>query len=91
MFLPTHTPAFSLFLYLSLCRWQQQQQQQTLKVPPKATAAELSSSNHGLMKHSAPSYKEQQLTLQESYFSLCFAIRLLVVYLTACRCSLVFC
>ena len=88
MFLPTHTPVFSLFLSVSLC-WRQQQE--TLKVPPKATAVELSSGNHGLMKHSAPSYKEQQLTLEQSYFSLCFAILLLVVYLTACRCSLVFC
>jgi len=79
MFLPTHTPVFSLSFSLCLSR----QQQQTLKVAPKARAAELSSSNHGLMKHSAPSYKEQQLTLQQSYFSLCFAILLLVVYLTA--------
>jgi hypothetical protein len=83
MFLPTHTPVFSLSFSFSAAA--------TAQSTSKARASDLSSSSHGLMKHSAGSYKEQRLTLLQSYFFLCFAILLLVVYLTACRCSLVFC
>lgn len=75
MFLPTHTPLFSLSLCLSASlSWRQQQQ--TLKVPPKARAAELSRSNHGLMKHSTRSYKRTATNFAKVLFLLvlCYTV-----------------